>query len=319
MPAWGSVLTEISKRQQSGQQAVDLVRRKYLSLLNKHTGRNVIAYYSGWLFRPPNTPNLSVGDDDMNAFMACVHQMKRGNGLDLILHTPGGDIAATEAIVRYLWEMFNKDIRVIVPQLAMSAGTMIACAARQVVMGKQSSLGPIDPQIGGVPAQGVIDEFNMAIRGIQENPASAPLWQQVVSRYHPSFLLECSQAIEWSRAMVQHWLVENMLSLRDRNKALELAKSIVDYLGDHAVTATHSRHLSIAKCEEIGLQIIHLESDPKFQDLVLTVHHAYMHTFSMSPAVKITENHMGVATVLMSIQQQVFRADPQPTGQLDNV
>ena len=101
MPAWGSVLTEISKRQQSGQQAVDLVRRKYLSLLNKHTGRNVIAYYSGWLFRPPNTPNLSVGDDDMNAFMACVHQMKRGNGLDLILHTPGGDIAATEAIVRY--------------------------------------------------------------------------------------------------------------------------------------------------------------------------------------------------------------------------
>jgi ClpP class serine protease len=91
-----------------------------------------------------------------------------------------------------------KDIRVIVPQLAMSAGTMIACASRSIVMGKQSSLGPIDPQIGGVPAQGVLDEFQMAVQSIQQNPASAPLWQQIVSRYQPSFLLECAQAIEWS-------------------------------------------------------------------------------------------------------------------------
>jgi ClpP class serine protease len=163
MPDWSSVLAEIGAKQQGGQQAVDLVRRKYLKRLFQHTGRNVIAYYSGWLFRPPTTPNLTVGDDDMNAFMAAVHQLKRDKGLDLILHTPGGDIAATEALVKYLWIMFDKDIRVIVPQLAMSAGTMIACAARSIVLGKQSSLGPIDPQIGGVPAQGVLDEFQMAI------------------------------------------------------------------------------------------------------------------------------------------------------------
>lgn len=282
MPAWGSVLAEIGKRQQSGQEAVDIFRRKYLKLLYKHTGRNVIAYYSGWLFRAPNTPNLSVGDDDMNAFMACVHRLKRENGMALILHTTGGDIAATEAIVRYLWVMFNKDIRVIVPQLAMSAGTMIACSARSIVIEKQSSLGPIDPQIGGVPAQGVIDEFDMAIKSIQANPASAPLWQQVVSRYHPSFLLECSQTIEWSRRMVQDWLQENMLSLPDAKQSEEAAMRIVSYLGDHALTATHARHLSNAKCEEIELKIEHLEADPKLQDLVITVHHAYMQTFSMS-------------------------------------
>ena len=41
-----------------------------------------------------------------------------------------------------------------------------------------------------------------------------------------------------------------------------------------------------------------------------------MHTFSMSPAVKITENHLGVATVLMGIQQQILRSGPQPPGQL---
>lgn len=308
MPAWGSVLAEISARQQEGQQAVDLIRRKYLKRLYQHTGRNLIAYYSGWLNRPAGTPNLQVGDDDMNAFMAAVHQLKRERGLDLILHTPGGDIAATEAIVKYLWTMFNKDIRVIVPQLAMSAGTMIACASKQIIMGKQSSLGPIDPQIFGMPAQAILEEFEMAINNIKADPASTPLWQQIVSRYHPSFLVECVQAIKWSKTMVHAWLCENMFGA-DASKA-GIAQSIVDYLGDHASTATHSRHLPLSKCEEIGLNVAKLEDDKKLQDLVLTVHHAYMHTFSMSPAIKITENHIGVATILMGVIQQARQAGP---------
>lgn len=308
MPAWGSVLSEIAKRQQGGQQAVDLVRRKYLKQLHQHTGRNVIAYYSGWLFRPQTTPNLTVGDDDMNAFMAAVHQLKRDKGLDLLLHTPGGDIAATEALVKYLWVMFNKDIRVIVPQLAMSAGTMIACAARCIVLGKQSSLGPIDPQIGGVPAQGVLDEFEMAVESIKRDPSSIPLWQQIISRYHPSFLNECTQAIHWSRAMVREWLCENMFG-GDATHAAK-AETIVNFLGDHSITGAHARHIPLSKCEEIGLKVEKLEDDKKLQDLVLTVHHAYMHTFSMSPAIKIVENQIGVATVYMGATQQVLRALP---------
>lgn len=308
MPGWSSVLAEVGARQREGQQAIDLVRRKYLRQLNRHTGRNVIAYYSGWLNRPGNTPNLQVGDDDMNAFMAAVHQMKREKGLDLILHTPGGDIAATEALVKYLWTMFDKDIRVIVPQLAMSAGTMIACSAKQIVMGKQSSLGPIDPQIMGMPAQAILEEFQMAINNIKLDPASTPLWQQIVSRYHPSFLVECVQAINWSRTMVHGWLCENMFG-GDPAMA-ETAQRIVNYLSDHASTATHSRHLSVDKCEEIKLKVVKLEDDPKLQDLVLTVHHAYMHTFSLSPAIKITENHLGVATVLMGMTQQGLPGQP---------
>lgn len=315
MPAWANVLAEIGKKQQSGHQATDLIRRKYLKALHKHTGRNVIAYYSGWLFRPPNTPNLSVGDDDMNAFMAAVHQFDRSKGLDLILHTPGGDIAATEALVKYLWVMFDKDIRVIVPQLAMSAGTMIACAAKKIVLGKQSSLGPIDPQIGGVPAQGVLDEFQMAVENIKQEPASAPLWQQIVSRYHPSFLNECAQAIDWSRSMVHGWLRDNMFEADV--DAVAKAESIVNYLGSHSATAAHARHIPLSKCENIGLKIERLEDDETLQDLVLTVHHAYMHTFSMTPAIKITENHLGVATVLMGVMQQMSRDGTPPGGAVE--
>lgn len=299
MPGWSNVLKEIGSKQQEGGQAVDLVRRRYLKRLHQHTGRNVIAYYSGWLHRPGNTPNLHMGDDDMNAFMSSVHQLDRARGLDLILHTPGGDIAATEALVSYLWQMFDKDIRVIVPQLAMSAGTMMACASQRIVMGKQSSLGPIDPQIMGMPAQAILEEFQMATQSIRQDPASTPLWQQIVSRYHPSFLVECAQAIAWSKTMVARWLTQNMF-LGDQN-ADDMANKIVSYLSDHASTATHARHISSSTCEEMGLRIERLEDDSKLQDLVLTVHHAYMHTFSMSPAIKVTENHLGVATVLQGV------------------
>lgn len=315
MPGWSTVLGEIGKRQQEGRQAIDLIRRKYLKALHKHTGRNVIAYYSGWLSRPPGTPNLQVGDDDMNAFMAAVHKMKRNAGLDLILHTPGGDIAATEALVKYLWTMFDKDIRVIVPQLAMSAGTMIACSSKQIVMGKQSSLGPIDPQIFGMPAQAILDEFQLAIDSIKADPASAPLWQQIISRYHPSFLVECVQAIKWSKEMVGAWLLENMFANNPENA--QIANDIVSFLSDHKTTATHSRHLPLSKCQEIKLNVLMLEDDKELQDLVLTVHHAYMHTFSMSPAIKITENHLGVATVLMGVAKVGAPAHPPDQAAAD--
>ena len=82
--------------------------------------------------------------------MNAVYGLDRSKGLDLILHTPGGDLAATESIVTYLKKMFNNDIRAIIPQISMSAGTMIAMSCKEIIMGEQSSLGPIDPQMGGV-------------------------------------------------------------------------------------------------------------------------------------------------------------------------
>lgn len=315
MPGWNNVLAEIGAGQKAGRSSVDLVRRKYLKALHRHTGRNVIAYYSGWLSRPQGTPNLDIGDDDKNAFMTAVHKLDRTRGLDLMLHTPGGNVAATESLVDYLWQMFSKDVRVIVPQLAMSAGSMIACSAKSIVMGKQSSLGPIDPQMGGLPAQAILDEFELALKQVQQNPAQAPIWQQLVARYHPSFLIECLQAIDWSKDMVTTWLCENMFAAHD-DKQLR-AKKVVDYLGSHKTTANHSRHVSLDRCVELGLTIERLEEDEKLQDLVLTVHHAFMHTFSLSHAIKIVENHSGVATVLSAMVAHAPNGATPPAAHFD--
>ena len=107
-------------------------------------------------------PNLDINDADMTGFMNCVHGMDCTRGLDLILHTPGGSPAAAEAIVNYLRTKFNMNIRVIIPQLAMSAGTIISCAAKEIVMGKQSSLGPIDLKFNGIPTYNIKMEFEEA-------------------------------------------------------------------------------------------------------------------------------------------------------------
>ena len=157
MPSWGTVLDNLKNTPNP----MDAMRRKYLGTMHKYTGRNIIAYYSAFV-QKPRIDGTGIDDNDKNAFMQAVCGLDRSKGLDLILHTPGGQIAAAESLVSYLKALFGKDIRVFVPQIAMSAGTMIALSSKEIIMGKQSNLGPIDPQFGGMSCAGIIEEFNEA-------------------------------------------------------------------------------------------------------------------------------------------------------------
>lgn len=187
MPNWDSVLREIAlENSVPSASPFDRVRRKHLRALHEATGRNVIAYYSGFLTKP-RIEGVEITDDDKNGFMLAIHELDRSRGLDLLLHTPGGSVAATESLIHYLRQTFGRDIRVIVPQIAMSAGTMIACAARRIVMGKQSNLGPVDPQFGGIPAVGVLAEIELAYKQISEDARYADIWSPILSRLTPSF------------------------------------------------------------------------------------------------------------------------------------
>lgn len=300
MPNWNDVLTEIAAEAQNhGDIAADLVRRKYLAKLSHHTGRNTIAYYSGWLTSSPNNPHLYVSDGDKNSFMTVVHGCQFDKGLDLILHTPGGDIAAAESLVDYLHQLFGLDIRVIVPQLAMSAGTMIACSAAAIIMGKQSSLGPIDPQIQNVPAIGVLAELDKAAADIKEDPAKLELWRMIIGKYHPTLVVGCEQAIKWAQEFVESSLKTVMFS--GQNDATEKAKAIVEFLSDFDSTRHHSRHININRCREIGLNIIQMEDDDDLQDLVLTVHHCYIHAMDSGRVAKVVENDRGIAHVRLNV------------------
>ncbi|MBF2029796.1 MAG: hypothetical protein IGS48_24085 [Oscillatoriales cyanobacterium C42_A2020_001] len=76
--------------------------------------------------------------------------------IDLILHTPGGLVLATEQIARALIRHPAK-VTVFVPHYAMSGGTMLALAADEIVMDANAVLGPVDPQLGNFPAASILN------------------------------------------------------------------------------------------------------------------------------------------------------------------
>jgi ClpP class serine protease len=75
--------------------------------------------------------------------------------IDLILHTPGGLVLATEQIALALCRHPGK-VTVFVPHYAMSGGTLLALAADEIVMDENAVLGPVDPQLGQWPASSIL-------------------------------------------------------------------------------------------------------------------------------------------------------------------
>lgn len=293
MPTWNQIKTEVEESQEEN--AADKIRQKYLALLSQHVGRPVIAYYSGFLSKGDKEGRFHVQcgitDLDMNGFMAVVHGLDRTKGLDLILHTPGGGIEAARGIVEYLYKMFGSNLRTIVPHMAMSAGTMIACATHTILLGKHSCLGPTDPQIRGFAAMGILAEVDRALQEIRADPLKQILWQQVFSKYPPAFISDCERSVEGAKVMVREWLKHNMLS-RSTNPA-KAAEAVIDGLMNYSGTTEHSHHFLFDKCIEIGLNVLALESDQMLQEAVLSVHHAFMASFDQTDALKIIDNSNG--------------------------
>jgi ATP-dependent protease ClpP protease subunit len=310
MPNWTEILNEL---QRAGS-AHDVIRRRYLAELSERTGRNTIVYYSGWLHKGQLMQQypepFSVNDNDKNGFMATIHGMDRSKGLDLFLHTPGGNVAAAESLVSYLRAMFGTDIRAIVPQIAMSAGTMIACACREIMMGLHSNLGPTDPQLGGFPAHGVLEEFRKAAEEIAEDPAKIAVWQPVIAKYQPTLIGECQKAIDWTDEIVKDWLRTGMFAGTKNPGPRARANKVMKELADHALTLSHARHIDFAKAKEIGLNVTAIEEDDDLQDAILTVHHLCSQTLTDTSVVKLIENDKGVAFAQAAALQAVAMPAP---------
>ncbi len=214
MPTWGELLEDIRKRTEG---AFDGVRRQALMDLSRYTTRDTILYASGYLQKQslPGVPSslFTINHEDLEGFMETVHALT-GPNLDLIVHSPGGQVEATEAIVQYLRSKFSY-IRVFVPHQAMSAATMLACVADEVVMARHASLGPIDPQImvvtplgaQSIPAQAILDQFEQAKKECIADPKNLSVWVPMLQQYGPALLVQCENALRLSRQLVANWSV----------------------------------------------------------------------------------------------------------------
>lgn len=294
MPTLHEIHAEISNTE--SKPAEDRVRHQYLAKLAEYTQVPTLLYASCFTIKEAPSPLLQIDRPDIQLFMSALKDIQ-GNELDIIIHSSGGSAEATEQVVNYLRSKFER-IRVIVPQSAMSAATMFACSADEIIMGKHSSLGPIDPQlISGkfaVAAQSIIDEFDLAQRQVN-NPDNNPvLWVHKLQQYPPGLLIQCQNQIDLAKQLVEEWLYQYMFGAKA--DAGPKAGEIAAWLSDAKHFLSHGRSIGFQEAKRRGLKVRQLEDDQTLQELVLSVFHCMVATFQRGPSVKIVENHLGKGT-----------------------
>jgi enoyl-CoA hydratase/carnithine racemase len=267
-------------------------------------GRNVIFYASAFLQKPQAPPNLiQLTAEELNGLMSVIYGMKWNENLTLLLHTPGGQTNAAESFVEYLCSKFA-DIEVVVPAMAMSAGTMISLAASRIVMGRQSQLGPIDPQIP-LPTQGrfvsaraIVEQFDAAKRDVVPPDGDlqrAHVWAPVLQSLGPALLQEAENALSYGESMVARWLKERMFSEHGDSEARGAAAAA--HFNDASTHKSHGRRIDRAEARHVGLVVEDLEDSQELQEAVLTAYHLVTLFFEQTMASKILWSHHGRAWV----------------------
>ncbi|OAN40523.1 hypothetical protein A6A03_04210 [Chloroflexus islandicus] len=139
------------------QRMLDAARQRLFEQLERKRKSRVIA-----LIHRQETMSLLgfplvryISIEDSEAVLRAIKMTDRDIPIDLILHTPGGLVLASEQIARALQKHPAK-VTVFVPHYAMSGGTLIALAADEIVMDENAVLGPVDPQLGQHPAASIL-------------------------------------------------------------------------------------------------------------------------------------------------------------------
>src|SRR5258707_8397574 len=155
--AFWLLLVAIILLQLAGSRGVDRERWAALGQFERERNSRVIAL----IHRQESASLLgvavpgSISIDDSEAVLRAIRLTPPEQPIDIILHTPGGLVLAAEQIAKALVERKGK-VTVFVPHYAMSGGTLIALAADEIVMDANAVLGPVDPQIGELPAASIV-------------------------------------------------------------------------------------------------------------------------------------------------------------------
>ncbi|MDB9524890.1 hypothetical protein PN498_02725 [Oscillatoria sp. CS-180] len=156
--------------------------------------------------------------------------------IDLILHTPGGLVLATEQIARALIRHPSK-VTVFVPHYAMSGGTMLAMAADEIVMDENAVLGPVDPQLGNIAAASIL-------KVLEEKPIEKIDDQTLVTAD------VARKAIAQVKSFVRTLLED---SIPDQKVAPENIDAIINRLTTGQVT--HDYPITVEEAASLGLPV----------------------------------------------------------------
>lgn len=169
--------------------------------------------------------------DDSEAILRAIKLTDNDVPIDLILHTPGGLVLASEQIAHALRKHPAK-VTVLVPHYAMSGGTLISLAADEIIMDENAVLGPVDPQLGQQPAASILKVLER--KPIKEIDDATIILADIAEK-----------AIRQVKMTVVRLLKESM----DADRAQDLADKL------SSGTWTHDYPISVEEARELGLAV----------------------------------------------------------------
>lgn len=274
--------------------------------------RPLIIYATSFLDQlPPGSP-ISIDLSDVDGFTDLVNSIpKKHKTVDVLLHSPGGKPDATERIVNILRRRF-KEVHFIVPHSAYSAATMLALSGNTVTLHGSATLGPIDPQLDGIPARSIKRGFEKVREIIKKEGAEAlPPYIPLIEKYSIHLLEICDDSEKLAKDLVSVWLNEYMFEGKKDRQTKSNVRKAVKYFSDYDRHLLHARPITFEKIKEFGLKV---EYAP--ENLEKAIWEAYILIngfFNITPFVKLFENSEGVSWG-RQVQQVII---PQPNQNIN--
>lgn len=186
------------------------------------------------------------------------HVLKKRQKLSFILETPGGYGEVAERIAKLLHSHYET-VEFIVPNFAMSAGTILVMSGNEIWMDYYSNLGPIDPQVqsekGLIPAHGYLVKYDELITKSKKGTITTAELQFLMSSFDPAELYRYEQEMKLSVTLLKEWLVnykfENWHTTETRQRKVTKAMKrmraefVANQLNNTKKWHTHGRGISM--------------------------------------------------------------------------
>src|SRR5260221_13667746 len=237
--AFWLALLAILLAQVFGGRGVEKQRSAALARIEEARKTRVIALIhrqeSESIFGVPGAGSLSI--DASEAILRAIRLTPAEQPIDVILHTPGGLVLAAEQIAKALVDHKGK-VTVFVPHYAMSGGTLIALAADEIVMDANAVLGPVDPQLGDMPAASIVKVVE--IKGAQ--------------RVGDEFLMLADMA-QKARIQVASFVTQVLMKHLPEKQSLQVATVLTEgrWTHDYPITVQAARQLGLKVTTDMPL------------------------------------------------------------------
>jgi hypothetical protein len=257
----------------------DPIRREILKKIEEADGTNkrIFSYIANF-----NIQGSEIANQDIAAIGDILCSMGNVDYLDLIINSPGGDATVADKIVNLCRGHTLKEFRVVVPNRAKSAATLIALGADKIVMGISSELGPIDPQIpiniSGflqfISAHDFINALDEILAKIDESKKKNENTDHLLvmlSTFNLPFIEKCKREISYISEIAQKYLTNHMLKkYSDPEERRRIAKIITDSLTSTAIQKSHAKIIDFKAIKDldIKLEIEYLEETTNLWKLI---------------------------------------------------